>query len=66
MITRDGEDGVEVLLGHRADTMPSFPGYWAFPGGGVSRVDKVASESLGISIQHCAILREVEIGRAHV
>jgi endoribonuclease LACTB2 len=59
MITRDGADGVEVLLGHRAETMPSFPGYWAFPGGGVSRVDKVASESLGISVQHCAILREV-------
>ncbi len=66
MITRDGEDGVEVLLGHRADTMPSFPGYWTFPGGGISRVDKVASESLGISIQHCAILREVveELGLA--
>ena len=46
--------------------MPSFPGYWAFPGGGVSRVDKSASETLGISVQHCAILREVveELGLA--
>ncbi len=66
MITRDGADGVEVLLGHRAETMPSFPGYWAFPGGGISRVDKAASDSLGISVQHCAILREVveELGLA--
>ena len=54
MITRDGDDGVEVLLGQRCETMPSFPGYWAFPGGGVSRVDKAASEVLGISVQHCA------------
>ena len=59
MITRDGDEGVEVLLGHRCESMPSFPGYWAFPGGGVSRVDKAASEVLGISVQHCAILREL-------
>jgi len=66
MITRDGDEGVEVLLGKRSDSMPSFPGYWAFPGGGVSRIDKEASESLGISIQHCAIMREVveELGLA--
>lgn len=66
MITRDGDEGVEVLLGHRCETMPSFPGYWAFPGGGVSRVDKAASEVIGISVQHCAILRELveELGLA--
>ena len=66
MITRNGEEGVEVLLGNRSESMPSFPGYWAFPGGGVSRVDKAASESLGLSTQHCAILREVveELGLA--
>ncbi|MGB1828048.1 MAG: NUDIX domain-containing protein, partial [Candidatus Poseidoniaceae archaeon] len=66
MITRQGESGVEVLLGNRSESMPSFPGYWAFPGGGVSRVDTAASESLGISVQHCAILREVieELGLA--
>ena len=66
MITRDGDDGVEVLLGQRCETMPSFPGYWAFPGGGVSRVDKPASEVIGISVQHCAILRELveELGLA--
>ena len=66
MITKDGEEGVEVLLGKRSESMPSFPGYWAFPGGGVSRVDKEASSSLGIPIQHCAIMREVveELGLA--
>ena len=66
MITRQGDEGVEVLLGNRSESMPSFPGYWAFPGGGVSRVDTAASEVLGISIQHCAILREVveELGLA--
>ena len=66
MITKQGDEGVEVLLGKRSESMPSFPGYWAFPGGGVSRVDKTASETLGISVQHCAILREVveELGLA--
>ena len=39
-LTRDGVDGVEVLLGRRSETMRAFPGYWAFPGGGVSRSDK--------------------------
>ena len=36
-LTRDGVDGVEVLLGRRSETMRAFPGYWAFPGGGVTR-----------------------------
>jgi len=66
MITRDGEDGVEVLLGHRSESMPVFPGYWAFPGGGISRVDVEASNSLGLSVAECAIFREVveELGLA--
>ena len=38
-LTRDGSNGVEVLLGRRAESMRAFPGYWAFPGGGVSRTD---------------------------
>lgn len=42
-LTRDGADGVEVLLGRRSETMRAFPGYWAFPGGGVSRSDKEAT-----------------------
>ena len=46
MLTRDGSNGVEVLLGRRAQSMPAFPEYWAFPGGGLSRVDKLAVEEL--------------------
>ena len=34
----DGYD--EILLGHRVSEMPSFPDFWTFPGGGISRVDK--------------------------
>ena len=45
-LTRDGPDGVEVLLGRRAESMRAFPGYWAFPGGGISRVDIEASRVL--------------------
>jgi len=45
-LTRDGPNGVEVLLGLRSPTMRAFPSYWAFPGGGVSRVDHAAVEAL--------------------
>ncbi|MEC8167410.1 MAG: hypothetical protein VX052_00185, partial [Candidatus Thermoplasmatota archaeon] len=45
-LTRDGPSGVEVLLGLRSPTMRAFPSYWAFPGGGVSRVDHAAVEAL--------------------
>ena len=45
-LTRDGPEGVEVLLGLRAKTMRAFPNYWAFPGGGVSSVDRAAVETL--------------------
>ena len=45
-LTRNGENGIEVLLGLRADTMPAFPGFWAFPGGGLSRVDTTSVEEL--------------------
>ena len=45
-MTRDGEGGIEVLLGLRSETMVAFPGYWAFPGGGLSRVDTAAVEEL--------------------
>ena len=45
-MTRDGPQGVEVLLGLRSPTMAAFPSYWAFPGGGVSRVDAAAVEQL--------------------
>ena len=45
-LTRDGPEGVEVLLGLRSTTMRAFPNYWAFPGGGISSVDRAAVESL--------------------
>jgi len=45
-LTRDGPNGVEVLLGLRAKTMKAFPNYWAFPGGGVSSVDRAAVDTL--------------------
>ena len=45
-LTRDGPDGVEVLLGLRATTMRAFPNYWAFPGGGVSSVDRAAVDAI--------------------
>ena len=34
--------GDEILVCHRVSTVPAFPDYWAFPGGGVSRVDRSA------------------------
>ncbi|MEJ6562515.1 MAG: MBL fold metallo-hydrolase [Euryarchaeota archaeon] len=70
-MTRDGPNGIEVLLGLRAPTMAAFPSYWAFPGGGVSRVDTAAIEQLdglqGPQAQTIAcILREMseELGLA--
>ena len=70
-MTRDGPDGVEVLLGLRSETMAAFPGYWAFPGGGLSRVDAAAVEALeGFEVPEAkaiaCILREMseELGLA--
>ncbi len=34
--------GQEILVCHRVSSVPAFPDYWAFPGGGVSRVDQGA------------------------
>ncbi len=39
----DGKNG-EILLCHRVSEVPSFPDFWAFPGGGVSRTDKKVAE----------------------
>jgi len=70
-LTRDGPNGPEVLLGLRSETMAAFPGYWAFTGGGVSRVDAAAVESFSVlDIEHgnaiACILRETceELGIA--
>ena len=40
MLSREADDGHEVLMGHRSSELPAFPDLWSFPGGGVSRVDK--------------------------
>jgi glyoxylase-like metal-dependent hydrolase (beta-lactamase superfamily II)/8-oxo-dGTP pyrophosphatase MutT (NUDIX family) len=45
VISRYFEDDLEILLCHRVSEVPSFPDFWAFPGGGISRVDKAAAES---------------------
>ena len=37
--------GDEILICHRVSSVPAFPDYWAFPGGGVSRVDQAALAS---------------------
>tara|TARA_B100000767_G_scaffold5844_1_gene5615 strand:+ start:41 stop:1555 length:1515 start_codon:yes stop_codon:yes gene_type:complete len=70
-LTRDGPNGPEVLLGLRSETMAAFPGYWAFTGGGVSRVDAAAVESFSVlDVEHgkaiACILRETceELGLA--
>ncbi|MAY04861.1 MAG: hypothetical protein CMB25_04575 [Euryarchaeota archaeon] len=63
-LTRDGQNGVEVLLGRRAETMRAFPGYWAFPGGGVSRTDHegetfVQNATSGSTSSVVAVVREM-------
>lgn len=46
MLTRDSPNGLEVLLCHRVEELPAFPGYWAFSGGGISRVDRAAADEI--------------------
>jgi|TARA_B110000196_G_C21138504_1_gene662514 glyoxylase-like metal-dependent hydrolase (beta-lactamase superfamily II)/ADP-ribose pyrophosphatase YjhB (NUDIX family) len=46
IISRINAGREEILLCHRVSEVPAFPDFWAFPGGGVSRVDKkVAKEN---------------------
>jgi len=45
MLSRVGEDGHEILMGHRSSQLPAFPDLWSFPGGGVSRVDRKSAET---------------------
>ncbi len=46
LVTRDGSTGVEILFCHRVSQMPSFPNFWAFPGGGVNQFDRDTAEEL--------------------
>ena len=45
VISRNSGDELEILLCHRVSEVPSFPDFWAFPGGGISRVDREVVES---------------------
>ncbi len=47
----------EILLGHRVSEMPSFPDFWAFPGGGISKVD------IKFSIDNSNFLAQMEEDR---
>ena len=44
IISRLNSGKEEILLCHRVSEVPSFPDFWAFPGGGVSRVDRMVAE----------------------
>ena len=44
MLSRESESCHEVLMGHRISELPAFPDLWSFPGGGISRVDRIAAE----------------------
>ena len=44
VLSRGYGEGLEILLCHRVSEVPAFPDFWAFPGGGISRVDIAAAE----------------------
>tara|TARA_B100001750_G_scaffold248022_1_gene276247 strand:+ start:4744 stop:6285 length:1542 start_codon:yes stop_codon:yes gene_type:complete len=44
--TRNGSEGIEILFCHRISQMPTFPDFWAFPGGGVTSFDREAANEL--------------------
>ncbi len=39
LLTRDGKNGVEVLLAHRIPTLRAFADFWSLPGGGIKDFD---------------------------
>ena len=47
ILSRECEDGHEILLGHRVPELVSFPDYWAFPGGGICDEDRHSAKVLG-------------------
>ncbi len=44
MLSRNSDSGHEVLMGHRSPELPAFPDLWSFPGGGISRVDRISAK----------------------
>lgn len=73
VLSRGAGSEREILLCHRVSEVPAFPDFWAFPGGGVSRVDRAAAEDnpgwfaeRGDRVSLIALLREMveEVGIA--
>jgi len=48
LLTRDGSNGVEVLLAHRIATLRAFADFWSLPGGGIRDFDHETAENLEI------------------
>ena len=44
VLSRVVNNSDEILLGHRVSEMPSFPDFWSFPGGGISKIDEKVGE----------------------
>ena len=44
ILSRETQNGNEILLCHRVSQVPAFPDFWSIPGGGVSKVDRVVAE----------------------
>ena len=74
LLTRDGKNGVEVLLAHRIPTLRAFADFWSLPGGGIKDFDNKTGNKLA-SLENvekewkgtmAAILRETaeEVGLA--
>ena len=64
ILSREAYGEHEVLLGHRVSELASFPDYWAFPGGGVSRSDHegeafVQNTTSGSTSSVVAVVREM-------
>tara|TARA_B100001996_G_scaffold364508_1_gene333575 strand:- start:1026 stop:2573 length:1548 start_codon:yes stop_codon:yes gene_type:complete len=74
LLTRDGENGIEVLLAHRISTLRAFADFWSLPGGGIKDFDHDAAKKIEILSNlnsdwpgtFAAILRETaeEVGLA--
>ena len=46
LLTRDGKNGVEILLAHRIPTLRAFADFWSLPGGGIKDFDHETGNQL--------------------
>src|SRR5579875_2888191 len=63
VLIRDGEGGVEVLVGRRPDTLRAFPGATVFPGGKLEAVDRAwpgAADDLLLASAYAALRETFE------